>query len=917
MDIPSNAFGGPPVAAFGDMNLGGHTTKAKKKKHAYHVLDSAAPPVQGTGRSVSGDPSDRFDQSRMTDSFATTQSPAQEFVPGATGQRDAQSGANRFGPNSANESMSAIPSLPEDREFAQASLGSAPQFQTFENACPPPACCEYLVQDQGISGPNFGRLTMYNVPASEQLRETTKLPLGMLIRPFARPILGENAVAMADFSTSQPPRCRRCRTYMNPSMLFAEGGTRFVCNMCQFSNPVDADYFQPTDSYNRRIDWHERPELAYGTYDMSVPKDYWFEEKEPRPMRYLFAIDVSMESVKKELPQIAAEAIRKTIYGADFPQNAQIGIITYDRSVHFYNLSNELEQAQMLVMSDLKDPFVPLEEGLFVDPEKSRAVIEQFFSSIGSLFEWNRTPECAYGAVVDVALKALESTGGKLSVVLSSLPTWGPGALRSRAPADFSASSKVEMLKPSTVFYQDLAKKYAKSGVGMDLYSFSSSFVDLATVGHIAHSTGGHVHNYANYVGQRDGKKFIAEFVKHNTAECGTQCLLKVRCSNGLQVTKYFGNIYTDENHPDSDPFIGCLDADSTIGVLFQHDGKLDTKLDAHFQAALLYTSANGERRVRVVNVLASVSEQFKPVMNYIDVDSCVGIITREALSHIGSKPPKEIRVGINEKIIECFSAYRKHAGSNLPPSQLLMPVALRSFIILGLSLMKCKAFKEGQVSPDSVVTSKLYMNSSSADELAVYLYPRIIGLHNLRPDDAITLKAPVKAQREMENIEIELPVFQFPTNVSDSGAQIDDGGVYMVYNGEGLLLFIQKQVNSNLLRDLFGPDITRTSDLDPYLNELPELETEVSRQARALASHFAQLSNKEFLGIQLARQDLDGAEHEFVASLVEDRTPENYSYSDYVAYVHRSVKQLIENGNAKPSTQMLNESIGLSTLGI
>lgn len=912
-----NNSGAPPIDAFGNMSLGGNVAKPKKKKHAYHVLDSGIPPVPSTERSVPGGPPDQFNQSRMADFSASIQPAAQTFPLGAPDQKNPQSGANRFAPNSANESMSAIPSLPEDREFAQASLGSAPQFQTFENACPPPACCEYLVQDQGISGPNFARLTMYNVPASEQLRETTKLPLGMLIRPFARPVLGENTVSLADFSASQPPRCRRCRTYMNPSMLFAEGGTRFVCNMCQFSNPVDADYFQPTDSYNRRIDWHERPELAYGTYDMSVPNDYWFEEKKPHPMRYLFAIDVSLESVKKELPQIAAEAIRKTIYGGDFPQNAQIGIITYDRSIHFYNLSHELEQAQMLVMSDLKDPFVPLEEGLFVDPEKSRAVIEQFFSSIGSLFEWNRTPECAYGAVVDVALKALESSGGKLSVVLSSLPTWGPGALRSKAPNDFSSSSKVDLLKPSSVFYQDLAKKYATSGVGMDLYSFSSSFVDVTTTGHIAHSTGGHVHNYANYVGQRDGKKFIADFVKRNIAESGTQCLLKVRCSNGLQVSKYFGNIYVNENHPDSDPFIGCLDADTTIGVLFHHDGKLDTKLDAHFQAALLYTSASGERRVRVVNVLASVSEQFKPVMNYIDVDACVGIITREALSHIGFKPPKEIRVGINEKVIECFSAYRKHAGSNLPPSQLLMPVALRSFIISALSLMKSKAFKEGQASPDTIATSKFSMNSYSADELAVYLYPRIIGLHNLRPDDAITLQAKVKTQKDMEGTDVVLPVFQYPTNIRDSGAEIEDGGVYMVYNGDNLLLFIQKQVNSNLLKDLFGPEIIQTSDLDPYLNELPELETEVSRQARALVSHFAQLSSKEFLGIQLARQDLDGAEHEFIASLVEDRTPENYSYSDYVAYVHRSVKQLIENGNAKPSTQMLNESIGLSTLGI
>lgn len=103
---------------------------------------------------------------------------------------------------------------------------------------------------------------------------------------------------------------------------------------------------------------------------------------------------------------------------------------------------------------------------------------------------------------------------------------------------------------------------------------------------------------------------------------------MKVRCSNGLQVAAYHGNFLQHTFGADLE--IGAIDADKAFGVLFTYDGKLDVKLDAHFQAALLYTTASGQRRVRCINIVAAVNDGGLETMRFVDQDAVVAIIAKE-----------------------------------------------------------------------------------------------------------------------------------------------------------------------------------------------------------------------------------------------------------------------------------------------
>ena len=133
---------------------------------------------------------------------------------------------------------------------------------------------------------------------------------------------------------------------------------------------------------------------------------------------------------------------------------------------------------------------------------------------------------------------------------------------------------------------------------------------------------------YPNYTARRESAKLSQE-IKHTlTRETGYQALMKVRCSNGLQVSSYHGNFL--QHNFGADLEFGVIDADKAVGVMFGYDGKLDSKLDAHFQCALLYTTATGERRVRCTNTIASVSEGAMESMRYIDQDAVVNMIAKE-----------------------------------------------------------------------------------------------------------------------------------------------------------------------------------------------------------------------------------------------------------------------------------------------
>lgn len=360
------------ASQMGNMGIGGDTNAVsrpnkKKNRHAHHNLD------QPTGFSPGQVQPTQYDPAQQTNSghpYAGQQiTPAMSQFPAQGGSQFSpaiqQSSPNPNIPTPSGPGVSAqgrvdpeqIPSVPRSRDAA-AEYYLDHIYPTMEKHLPPPGAIPYVAQDQGNSSPKYARLTLNNIPATSEALSATALPLGLILQPLAPVQEGEQAIPVLDFGESGPPRCRRCRAYINPFMTFRSGGNKVVCNMCTFPNDVNPDYFAPTDPSGVRVDRAQRPELTTGTVEYLVPKEYW--AKEPVGLRWLFLIDVGQEAVTKGFLEAFCEGILGALYGngddslnsaetngenpepRSIPPGSKVGFVTFDKAMHFYNCSVRL-----------------------------------------------------------------------------------------------------------------------------------------------------------------------------------------------------------------------------------------------------------------------------------------------------------------------------------------------------------------------------------------------------------------------------------------------------------------------------------------------------------------------------------------------------------------------------------------------
>lgn len=745
-----------------------------------------------------------------------------------------------------------------------------------KGSVPPLVTTPFITQDQGNCNPSFMRSTMYNIPCTSDMLKNSHIPLALTISPFAKLQPEESPPPIVDLGELGPVRCKRCKAYMNPYMLFIDGGRRFQCVFCGAATDVPNEYFAHLDHTGRRTDCYDRPELCLGSYEMVATKDYCKNSVLPKAPAFIFMIDVSYNSVKSGLVHLICERLKEEILinlpkevGAE-ESEIRVGFVTYAKEIHFYNVKGSLAQPQMLVVSDLEDVFVPLLDGFLVTLAESEAVIDSLLSQIPQMFAESRETEIVLGPVIQAGLDALKSAdrAGKLYIFHTSLPiAEAPGKLKNRDDKKLLGTDKEKtILSPQTTFYSKLAQECVAAGCSVDLFLFPNSYCDVATMSDICRLTSGNMYKYSYFQADLDGDRFLEDLKNNIQAQTAFDAIIRVRTSQGIRPVDFLGNFYMSNT---TDVEMCAVDSNQGITVEIKHDDKLNESEGAYIQVAVLFTSISGQRRLRAHNLSMNCCTQLADLFRNCELDATVNYMAKFAIRNVLNKNPRETREHIMNQTAQILACYRKNCASPSSAGQLILPECMKLLPVYANCVIKNDGIQGGQdISTDDRSYLMHLINSMDVKSSSCFFYPRLLPLHDLDPQAT-----------------------ELPTGMRCSAERLQDDGVYLLENGVSMFLWLGHNVTADWVQQVFGVQSAAQIDIDKC--RLLDLDNEVSQIVRGVIQKVRSSRNR-YMKLTIVRQR-DKLEPWFHHFLVEDKGLNgSASYVDFLCHIHKEIRNLL-----------------------
>ncbi|KAI8528602.1 hypothetical protein RHMOL_Rhmol12G0160500 [Rhododendron molle] len=565
---------------------------------------------------------------------------------------------------------------------------------------------------------------------------------------------------------------------------------------------------------------------------------------------------------------------------------------------------DKIDHPLMLIVPDVQDVYTPLQADVIVQLSECRQHLELLLENIPTMFENNRTADSAFGAAVKAGFLAMKNTGGKLLVFQSVLPSVGIGALSAREAegrTNISAGEKEahKLLQPADKILKAMAVELAEYQVCVDVFITTQTYVDIASISVIPRTTGGKVYYYFPFSALSEPAKLYNDLRWNVTRPQGFEAVMRVRCSQGIQVQEYSGNfckrIPTDVDLPTVAPykadavyksvpptkanecymFVKCMlgrflegskiDCDKTIMVTLKHDDKLQDGSECAFQCALLYTTVYGQRRIRVSTLSLPCTTLLSNLFRSADLDTQFACFLKQVANEIPSSPLPQVREQVTNLCINILHSYRKFCATVSSAGQLILPEALKLLPLYTLALIKSTGLRtDGRIDDRSFWIS--YVSSISTALAIPLVYPRMVAIQDL--------------------ISKETDGSIIPPSIPLSSEHVNDDGIYLLENGEDCLIYVGSSVDPGVMRQLFG--ISSLNEIQPQF-VLQQYDNPLSKKLNDVVNEIRR-QRCSYLRLKLCKKG-DASGMLFFSYMVEDKTPNGLSYVEFLVHVHRQIQ--------------------------
>ena len=177
------------------------------------------------------------------------------------------------------------------------------------------------------------------------------------------------------------------------------------------------------------------------------------------------------------------------------------------------------------------------------------------------------------------------------------------------------------LLEPAVPFYGELAKALVEKQISVDLFLGAAQYTDVATLGALTQTSGGQLFFYPSFqAGGPSAEALYGDVFHVLTRETGFEAVYRVRVPQGAKISVFHGNFCLSNTDL---MVVPVCHSDMTVVLEFSLESVLNMPCFP-IQGALLYTTAGGERRIRVHTMSLPISNVLSHLYERVNQDVVV-----------------------------------------------------------------------------------------------------------------------------------------------------------------------------------------------------------------------------------------------------------------------------------------------------